>query len=63
VLSGSEDGKPYLWDNVAITQATNQFQYSLVGPISDVAWNDTYHMIALSGFGDEHPIIVYTWER
>jgi hypothetical protein len=20
-------------------------------------------MIALAGFGDEHPILVYTWER
>lgn len=22
-----------------------------------------YHMVAVSGFGDEHPIVVYGWER
>ena len=31
--------------------------------VSDVAWNANYHMVAVAGFGDEHPIVVYGWER
>jgi hypothetical protein len=32
---------------------------SLVGPVCDVAWNHSYHMVALAGFGDEYPILVF----
>ena len=31
--------------------------------MSDVAWNLQYHMVAVAGFGDEHPIVIYAWER
>lgn len=62
VLSGSEDGKPHLWDKLGLVQETDLFEYDLMGPVTDVAWNETYHMIALAGFGDEHPIVVYVYE-
>jgi len=31
--------------------------------VSDVGWNPKYHMIAVSGFGKDFPILVYKWER
>lgn len=31
----------------------------MLGPITDVAWNSEYHMVAFSGFGDEYPILVF----
>lgn len=31
----------------------------MLGPITDVAWNSEYHMVAFSGFGDEYPILIY----
>ncbi|CAD8209474.1 unnamed protein product [Paramecium octaurelia] len=63
VLSGSEDGKPHLWSNLTQTLPTDLFQFNVIGPVADVAWNQGYHMIAVAGFGDEHPILVYVWER
>ncbi|CAK90977.1 unnamed protein product (macronuclear) [Paramecium tetraurelia] len=63
VLSGSEDGKPHLWSNLTQTLPTDLFQFNVIGPVADVAWNIGYHMIAVAGFGDEHPILIYVWER
>jgi len=60
VLSGSEDGKPYLWD--VITGELMDLKHlgvSFMGPVSDVAWNSEYHMIAFAGFGDQYPILVF----
>jgi hypothetical protein len=31
--------------------------------VSDVDWNNRYNMFALSGFGQEFPILVYVYER
>lgn len=60
VLSGSEDGKPYLWDITIEEQIDiSNLGVSLLGPITDVAWNSEYHMVAFSGFGDEYPILVF----
>ena len=64
VLGGSEDGKPYLWDIATGEQEhTDDLQLSWVGPITDVAWNSQYHMVAFSGFGDEYPLLVYCYEK
>lgn len=63
VLSGSEDGKIYLWDfNTGDIYNTEHLGLSFVGPVTDVDWNQSYHMIAVSGFGDQYPILVFTSE-
>ena len=64
MLSGSEDGKPYLWNfaNKEL-QDSEVFQLSLMDLVSDVAWSNNFHVIACSGFGKEYPILVYFWER
>lgn len=36
---------------------------SFLGPVSDVAWNNNYHMIAVGGFGDEYPILIFVSKK
>ncbi len=63
VLSGSEDGKLYLWDfHTGEVANTEHLGLSFVGPSTDVDWNNEYHMIAVSGFGDQYPILIYVSE-
>ncbi|KAL4475781.1 hypothetical protein ABPG72_011558 [Tetrahymena utriculariae] len=73
ILSGSEDGKLHLWgledrgyDDYSIRSnldRINSLEYNIDGIISDVSWNNTYHMIAVCGFGKDHPISVYYFEK
>jgi len=64
ILSGSEDGKPYLWNfaNKEL-QDSEIFQLSLLDSVLDVSWSTNFHVIACSGFGKEYPILVYFWEK
>lgn len=64
ILSGSEDGVPYLWnfENKEL-HSTDILQLSFMDSVSDVAWAEDYHMIACCGFGKDYPILVYCWER
>lgn len=60
IISGSEDGKPYLWDLISHEYISlDHLELSINGPITDVAWNPEYHMIACGGFGDSYPILVF----
>jgi WD40 repeat protein len=60
LISGSEDGKPYLWDIVTHNYYNlDHLGFSLKGPVTDVAWNPEYHMIACCGFGDSYPILLF----
>jgi len=66
LLSGSESGKPFLWNvytGKTYLQDIDDLQIDFKGPVTDVAWNTNYHMIALCGFGDEFPILIYCWEH
>lgn len=37
-------------------------QVNFKGPVTDVCWNNKYHVIAVCGFGKEFPILLYCWE-
>ena len=64
LASGSEDGQLFLWDIIsALPISTEQIHARFQGHISSVDWNPVYHMIALSGFGEEFPILVFNWSR
>ena len=64
ILSGSEEGVPHVWSmESAIPYGTNRFECGFVDGINDVSWNNGYHMIALSAFGQEHPLMVYVYEK
>jgi len=64
IVSGSEDGKLHLWETVTgIKQVTTSMSYEIDGPLADVSWCKSYHMIAVAGFGDEFPIVVFMYEK
>ena len=46
-----------------LPQSTSKFECGWVDSVSDVSWSNTYNMIALSSFGQEHPLLVYVFEK
>jgi jouberin len=64
LVSGSEDGKVYVWDMATeILIKENQIEINVKDIISDVAWNPVYNMVAVAGFGSDLPIIIYAYEK
>jgi jouberin len=64
ILSGSEEGVPHMWSlDSGLPQSTSKFECGWVDSVSDVSWSNTYNMIALSSFGQEHPLLVYVFEK
>ena len=64
ILSGSEEGVPHLWSlHSGLPQNTKKFECGFVDSVCDVSWSNTYHMIAMSAFGQEHPLLVYVYEK
>jgi len=64
ILAGSEEGQPYLWSlDSGIPLSTDQFECKFLDILSDVSWNKEYNIVALSGFGQEHPLLVYVYEK
>lgn len=65
VLSGSEEGMPKLW-NLQSGFSINKedyFECKFIDSVCDVTWNSHYNMLALSGFGQEYPILVFVYEK
>ena len=64
ILSGSEEGKPHLWQmETGIPIGTDKYECGFVDSINDVSWSNNYNMFALSAFGQEHPLLVYVYEK
>jgi WD40 repeat protein len=64
VLSGSEEGEPKMWQlETGIPFSTTKYECGFVDSVNDVSWNGVYNMNALSGFGQEYPLLVYVHER
>ena len=64
ILSGSEDGKPYIWSLFSGTGiSTSKYECDIVDYITDVSWNNCYNMFSFSGFGQNYPLLVYVHER
>ena len=64
ILSGSEEGIPHIWSlDSGLPQNTKKFECGFVDSVCDVSWSNTYHMIAMSAFGQEHPLLVYVYEK
>lgn len=40
----------------------DSIDYTINGTVSDVAWNNAYHMIAIAGYGGNFPIVIYAYE-
>lgn len=64
ILSGSEDGKFYLWSLFSGSQISNfKYECDIVDPIIDVKWNNYYNMFSVCGFGRNYPLLIYVHER
>ena len=64
IFSGSEEGVPRMWQlDTGIPFSTNKYECGFVDSVNDVSWNNIYNMNALSGFGQEYPLLVYVHER
>lgn len=64
LFSGSEEGEPKLWElNTCISFSTSKYECGFIDSVNDVSWNQVYNMNALSGFGQEYPLLVYVSER
>lgn len=42
---------------------TGLYEYKLMDMVSDCAWNPKYNMLAVAGFGQEFPVLVYVYEK
>ena len=64
LFSGSEEGVPKMWQlETGIPFSTSKYECGFVDSVNDVSWNNIYNMNALSGFGQEYPLLVYVHER
>jgi hypothetical protein len=63
LVSGSETGKPYIWDQFEAPVDTDDLECGFSDLVSDCDWNPRYNMFALSGFGQGFPILIYAYER
>lgn len=52
LISGSEDGKPRIWDaSLEQMYRTGAYECKLLDMVSDCVWNPRYNMFAVCGFG------------
>ena len=64
LLSGSEDGKLYLWDILTeLPIEIMNLEFNVKDMICDVDWNPVYNMFAVAAFGNDLPVIVYVYEK
>ena len=53
-----------MWQlETGIPFSTSKYECGFVDSVNDVSWNGVYNMNALSGFGQEYPLLVYVHER
>lgn len=64
LISGSEDGKPRIWDaSLEQMYKTGAYECKLLDMVSDCVWNPRYNMFAVCGFGQHFPVLVYAYQR
>jgi hypothetical protein len=51
------------WQMYNFGAQIRDFHCSFVYPLPCVSWNNKYHMVALTGFGQEYPILVYAFKK
>jgi len=74
LASGSEDGEICVWDAdtgavlEGATQATGGASEVVVGhgrgyPMLGIDWHPTEHLVALAGYGDRAPVLLFAREE
>jgi len=65
VVSGSEDGKVYVWNaKTAALELSAQDKFPVLAcPVYDVAWHPSQHMFAMCAYGRGQRIFIYVHEQ
>ena len=63
LVSGSETGKPFIWDEFEARVDTDDLHCDFGDLVADCDWNPRYNMFAVSGFGQAFPVLIYAYER
>ena len=59
VVAGSEDGRFYAWDEDSGNLLFDGFGVGLSGPLLQVSWSATQHIVAMCGYGNDAPALLY----
>ena len=63
LVSGSETGKPFIWDEFEAQVDTDDLHCEFGDLVADCDWNPRYNMFAVSGFGQAFPVLIYAYVR
>lgn len=65
IISGNEEGTPMLWHLLTgfEIERNKSLHCKFIDFVSDVSWNEHFNLIALSGFSQEYPILLYVYEK
>merc|ERR1712224_471176 len=63
IISGSEDGRTFMW-NIEHGQVVQlQHIVNAGNPITCISWSLYEHVIAVSTFKPEHPVMIFVWDE
>jgi WD40 repeat protein len=61
VVAGSEDGRWYLWAEESGNLLLDGHAVGFSGPLLQIAWAPTHHVLAMCGYGANNPVRVYAY--
>ncbi len=63
IISGSEDGRTFMW-NIDHGQTVQLQHICNAGtPITCISWSPYEHVIAVSTFKPQHPVMIFVWDH
>ena len=65
IISGNEKGTPKIWHLLTgfPIEKSKNLECNFIDFVSDISWNYHFNMIALSGFSQEYPIMIFVYEK
>ena len=61
VVAGSEDGRWFLWAEESGNLLLDGHVVGFSGPLLQIAWAPTHHVLAMCGYGANNPVRVYAY--
>ncbi|XP_060597345.1 jouberin-like isoform X2 [Ruditapes philippinarum] len=62
VFSGSEDNYAYVWNTDTGDQVLMYSELNYQNPVTDVCYHPRDHMVAFCSLGENHPILIYSYD-
>ncbi|XP_053394001.1 jouberin-like isoform X2 [Mercenaria mercenaria] len=62
VFSGSEDNFAYVWNTDTGDQVLMYSELNYQNPVTDVCYHPRDHMVAFCSLGENHPILIYSYD-